>query len=487
MERKLITSDCHIGPPFSLVDQLPESYREYFARLESRADGRYLNMPITPGMSRLMGGDGTAGGFAVKLDDDDPRAEAKAAFQNNCPEAEPSFDAAEVLADLERDGVYGAVLIGRISVFDNGTPPEVDAAYCQVVNDWMAETWGPYLDRVAPGMYLPYKDPVLCAKEIERAAAMGLRPALLPDGIHDQPYHSAEWEPVWEICNALKIPITMHVGGLRNPPREHTLFPGFSYVGWYNQCVGMGETLGWLTFSGVFERYPDLHVVMTEGYAAWLGFAMQFFDHHWSDSRYSSMAMNLGPTAAKLERAAELLLEAPGPRHLHVGPAGHPGPQLHQHRLSALGQRLPASRGVVPVLGAMEREAVRRCVGGRHRCHGPGQRGPDLRHHRLSSTRIPQRGSAPVRRRRPGGRTHRGLEARRSRPLDAKRPHGSDRIRAERVVCGGTPIAGSRMRTVVERGMMTRCSCATEGASNVVSARDELARTPPVRPAMARG
>ena len=134
MERKLITSDCHIGPPFSLVDRLPESYREHFTRLEPRADGRYLSMPITAGMSRLMGGDGESGTFAVKLDDDDPRAEAKAA-NPGCDEAEQSFDPAEMLADLERDGVYGAVLIGRISVFDTGTPPEADAAYCQVVND----------------------------------------------------------------------------------------------------------------------------------------------------------------------------------------------------------------------------------------------------------------------------------------------------------------------------------------------------------------
>ena len=48
----------------------------------------------------------------------------------------------------------------------------------------------------------------------------------------------------------------------------------------------MGESLGWLVFSGVFQRHPDLHVVMTEGYAGWLGFAMQFFDHHFQDSRF---------------------------------------------------------------------------------------------------------------------------------------------------------------------------------------------------------
>ena len=95
-------------------------------------------------------------------------------------------------------------------------------------------------------------------------------------------------------ADALKMPITMHVGGTRQLPQ---MAPDIAamlqcptraspFVGWYNQCFGMGETLGWLTFSGVFERYPDLHVIMTEGYAGWLAFAIQFFDHHWSDSRF---------------------------------------------------------------------------------------------------------------------------------------------------------------------------------------------------------
>jgi predicted TIM-barrel fold metal-dependent hydrolase len=77
--------------------------------------------------------------------------------------------------------------------------------------------------------------------------------------------------------------------------------PGQPYIGWYRQCVDMGETLGWLTFSGVFERYPNLHVVMTEGYAAWLSFAMQFFDHHWTDTRFGQQLAGAGPMAPKLD------------------------------------------------------------------------------------------------------------------------------------------------------------------------------------------
>jgi predicted TIM-barrel fold metal-dependent hydrolase len=298
VERRLITTDCHIAPPHSLVDELPESYREYFARLEDRDDGKYVIRPESAAMAMM--GAGREMGMKVE---NNPKALARAAVGNVCEEAVPSFDAAEQLADLERDGVYGAVLIGRISVFDGGTPGDVDAAYCELVNDWQLDTWGDYLDRVAPGIYLPFKDVAASVKELERCAAKGMRPALLPDGIHAQPYHSPEWEPLWEAASGLGVPITMHVGGLRQPQgKERSVYPGMAFVGWYNQCVGMGETLGWLTFSGVFERYPDLHVIMTEGYAAWLSFAIQFFDHHWTDSRFGALSnLTHGPATAKLD------------------------------------------------------------------------------------------------------------------------------------------------------------------------------------------
>jgi predicted TIM-barrel fold metal-dependent hydrolase len=284
MERRLITSDCHIGAPYSLLDELPESYRQYFPVIDERSDGRYLVSPsemAMMGMNRPM---------ETKLEG--PDGEARSAV-GACPEAHASFEPAEVLADLERDGVYGAVLIGRIATHHTAVPTDADVAYCRLVNDWTAEHWGPYRDRVAAGIVLPYRDITASVRELERCAALGLRPALLPDAIGDLPYHLAEWEPLWEAANALKMPITMHVGGTRQPPGSSMMlrpYKGLGFVGWYNQCVGMGETLGWLTFSGVFERYPDLHVIMTEGYAGWLAFAIQFFDHHWSDSRYGTMS-----------------------------------------------------------------------------------------------------------------------------------------------------------------------------------------------------
>ena len=300
---RLITSDCHIAAPYSVLDELPDSYRQYFARIEHRADGDYLLAPDGGGMIAM------GSGPATKIEGDSAVRKAVSA----CDEARASYEPAEVLADLERDGVSGAVLIGRIAVWYDTMPIEADIAYCQLVNDWTAENWVPYRDRAAAGIVLPYRDVRACVKELERCAAKGMRPALLPDAIGDQPYHLSDWEPFWEAAAALKVPITMHVGGTRMPSaalQSFRSYPGLPFVGWYNQCVGMGETLGWLTFTGVFERYPDLHVIMTEGYAGWLGFAIQFFDHHWNDSRFlDTVAPSVPGWAAKLDAAPGFYLK----------------------------------------------------------------------------------------------------------------------------------------------------------------------------------
>ena len=206
--RRLITSDCHVGVPYSVFDELPVRYREYFPRLEQRIDGEYL---LAPAGDSMMGGRGADGDRKVVGD------EAVRVAVGACDEARPSFEPEAVLADLERDGVYGAVLIGRISGRHDLMPIEADIAYCEIVNDWMAEHWRPYLDRVAPGIVLPYRDVKACVRELERCAAMGMRPALLPDGYGDLPYHRTEWEPFWEAAHGLRVPVSMHVGGTRLP------------------------------------------------------------------------------------------------------------------------------------------------------------------------------------------------------------------------------------------------------------------------------
>ncbi|MCU1345881.1 MAG: amidohydrolase family protein, partial [Acidimicrobiia bacterium] len=204
-------------------------------------------------------------------------------------DANPSWDPAGRLKEMERENVVGSVLIGN-PVFGLHRGPDYTAAqiaWCQVVNDWLADTFKDHLGQFAPGIHLPYLDPAACAKELERAAAMGLRPGVMPDGIWDQPYWKAEWEPLWEAAAGLRIPLTMHIAAIRDQELASQEMPGApeyggeTFAGFYGLSCDMGKTLIELTFSGVFQRHPDLTVVMTEGYAFWLAGCMEFCDHHY--------------------------------------------------------------------------------------------------------------------------------------------------------------------------------------------------------------
>ena len=53
MERRLITTDCHIAPPYSLVEQLPEPYRTTLVLrfyndlpLADVAERQNINLPL---------------------------------------------------------------------------------------------------------------------------------------------------------------------------------------------------------------------------------------------------------------------------------------------------------------------------------------------------------------------------------------------------------------------------------------------------------
>ncbi|HEX3705837.1 MAG TPA: hypothetical protein VHV76_04330 [Mycobacteriales bacterium] len=56
--RPLITTDCHIAPPPTLADELPERLRCKVIHLETRADGTYLIRPelVPETMREIIGG-----------------------------------------------------------------------------------------------------------------------------------------------------------------------------------------------------------------------------------------------------------------------------------------------------------------------------------------------------------------------------------------------------------------------------------------------
>jgi predicted TIM-barrel fold metal-dependent hydrolase len=288
MNRKLITADTHLTPLPQVFLEMPERllrHSHFLMRYERREDGEYILFPERQATMQLN----EAGMLPTALKIEDGRHLARVVnFACDFEDSFPGFTPEDRLPDMEREGVVGQVLIGSPE-FNTTRSPEVTEAqilYCRLANDWLADTYKDYLDQFAPGIHLPWLDVAASVKELDRAAAMGLRPGVLPDGVWDSPYWRPEWEPLWEAAAGLRIPLLMHISGIRNPPPmpgapSSPRYDGDSIEGFYEQSCTMGRTPISLALSGVFERYPDLCVVMTEGYAFWLAGMIEFVDHHY--------------------------------------------------------------------------------------------------------------------------------------------------------------------------------------------------------------
>ena len=213
----------------------------------------------------------------------------------------PAIEPEARLKDMDRDGVIAEVIFGMTG-FEESEDFGDAVARIQSVNDWTVETYGGHLDRFAPCIELPlpvegYKKgwkPIdvqlkhieAAAAELRRCAALGLRPALLPDRLPGFGYNRPEWDPIWETACEIDIPVAFHVGIGHSPVQVGG--PGGAITNYALVTGGIVETVSHLAAGGVLERYPDLRCVIGESGSGWLAWAMGIMDEahvkhkHWA-------------------------------------------------------------------------------------------------------------------------------------------------------------------------------------------------------------
>ena len=172
------------------------------------------------------------------------------------------------------------------SVFSGSDDPELGQAVMRAWNDWIHEEWYlPYPDRFIPLGLTWLPDPEIGAAEVRRNAARGFRAVTLPELPHWIGYpevHSGYWDPVLHACADTDTAICLHVGSsgmLPMPPtgprfeKNITLFPAVSLV----------TAAEWL-WSGIFQRFPTLRVVLSEGGIGWVPMLLDRLDYVTSHS-----------------------------------------------------------------------------------------------------------------------------------------------------------------------------------------------------------
>jgi predicted TIM-barrel fold metal-dependent hydrolase len=216
------------------------------------------------------------------------------------------------LAETEADGVVAEVLFPNTHPpFDDMGPlssPPPDAAQYEfrraglrAYNRWLAEFCAAAPGRRAGIALVLLNDPEAAVEEIRWAHDAGLNGGVLlpgiPPGTAFPPLYSPVYEPIWATCAELGMPLNHHPDSAAPPlvPDQVSLATHVIEVRWF-----MHRALWHLMFAGVFERHPELTLVLTEQGADWIPGVLSTLEYYWERFQFSaSLEANFGGSALK--------------------------------------------------------------------------------------------------------------------------------------------------------------------------------------------
>ena len=180
--------------------------------------------------------------------------------------------------------------------------PELELAV-QAYNDWLIEEWASASDRFIPQCIVPIGPVESTVAEIRRAVANGHRGVVfpsLPMHLRAVPHVSGpEYDPVWNICEELNVPVCLHAGA--SPELQYEPFAGLKpalaeALNSVTRPVSSVFVISLYSFSRVLLRHPHLRVVLAESALSWGMLYMEWADHQFDHDGLAREGYQLKPS-----------------------------------------------------------------------------------------------------------------------------------------------------------------------------------------------
>jgi predicted TIM-barrel fold metal-dependent hydrolase len=281
----LISVDDHVlEPPHLWVDRVAAKDRDRAPHMVAEGDMEFW---VYDGKRYPSSGLSACAG--KKKEEFSPEPVTYAEMRPGC------YDSGARLEDMDRAGILASLCFPTVTrfcgqLFMEASDREFALVCLKAYNDWMIEEWcGAAPGRFIPLILIPMWDPPLAAKEMERCAEKGATafafsenpaPLGLPT-IHDKDRY---WDPVMAAANDLEMVASMHVGSSSQVPSIAPDAPFMANLAW--GAVRTSATmLSWL-FSGMFQRYPNLKIALSEGEIGWIPYFLERAEQVLDKQRY---------------------------------------------------------------------------------------------------------------------------------------------------------------------------------------------------------
>lgn len=284
----VVSGDTHLEVPTQRwTNRVPDRYRDRAprtVRLSNGGDGFLIEgSPVRENALDLYGGKGRENWGPFGQTYESTAGTRSAADRLNCMD----------LDQIEAEIIFPPVATGP-QLWRNIRDDEPYLAVVRAYNDFVAEEYAAFAPtRMFPMGVIPMSGLGAAIEELERCSALGLKGVQLSAFPSGKGCPTEDDDAFWRRALEIKMPITIHVELDRSGPRAGPLVEFKRRVGMIDiaQQVARFAQRGavnavQMMIGGVFDRFPDLKVLMAENQIGWVPTFMTVADERYTRHRY---------------------------------------------------------------------------------------------------------------------------------------------------------------------------------------------------------
>jgi predicted TIM-barrel fold metal-dependent hydrolase len=205
------------------------------------------------------------------------------------------------MIDLDEEGIWAEVMFQSIGLWCSLIEdPQLIRDAARAENEWLASEIQAYApDRLVPAALMPMLDVDDAVAEVLHAKEVGLHLVSLPTGNPPgtEDYNHKSWDPLWAAAEEAGMVVAFHIGTDGGDQAAQFRGRGGAILNYVQTTYGGQYSAMKLVTAGVFERHPDLKVLISEGGASWVPFIGDRMNE-----AYRQHGMFVRPPLAKLPK-----------------------------------------------------------------------------------------------------------------------------------------------------------------------------------------